>query len=134
MSTKNKRKVKPQTVLKAIPGSGGIVAVVAERMGVEWHTARRAIDENPSALQAFEGEMERRLDLAESVVIRNIQMAERQQDKGFFADTSDAKWYLSKKGKLRDYQDKQNVDLTNSDGTLKPPSVIEIVKHVEKDE
>lgn len=26
-----------------------------------------------------------------------------------------------------------NIDLTNSDGSLKPPSVIEIIKHVEKD-
>lgn len=114
-----KRKVKLKTILDAIPGSGGIVSTIADSMGVSWATARKALDENPEAFQAFEAEQEKRLDLAESVVIMNIQMAARQQKKGYFADTSDAKWYLSKKGKKREYGENSQVDLTNSDGTLK---------------
>lgn len=119
--------------MKAIKGSGGVISVIADTLGVAWHTANKAIEENEGAKQALENEMERRLDLSESVLIRNIEMAEAQQSKGFFADTSDAKWYLSKKGKHRGYVDRQEV--TGKDGEpLSPPQIIEVVKHVEKDE
>lgn len=110
MSTKGKRKVKTPTLLEAIKGSGGVVSVIADALGVAWHTADKAIQESEEAKQALSNEMEKRLDLAESVVIKNIEMAEKQQSKGYFADTSDAKWYLSKKGKNRQYGEKLEVE------------------------
>lgn len=110
MANKGKRKVKALTVLDVIPGSGGIINTIAESLGVSWHTAKRAIDESEEAKLALEAELEKRLDLAEGVVVMNIQMAAKQQRKGYFADTSDAKWYLSKKGKKRDYADKLGLE------------------------
>ena len=110
MGTKGNRKVKPTTILEAIPGSGGIIKTIAESLNVDWHTAKRAIEESPEATKALEAEMEKRADLAEGVIVMNIQMAARQQSKGYFADTSDAKWYLSKKAKARGYSDKVEVE------------------------
>ena len=110
MPNKGSRKAKLPNLLEAIAGSGGIVSAIAESMGVAWGTAKTAIDENPKAQELLEAELEKRLDLAESVVVMNIQMAVKQQKKGFFADTSDAKWYLSKKGKKREYGEKLAIE------------------------
>lgn len=120
MGTKGNRKVKPPTILEAIPGSGGIISTIADTLGVEWHTAKKAIEENEEAKMALENEMEKRLDLAESVVIMNIQMAKNQQKngKGYFADTSDAKWYVTRKGKRRGYG--ESVDVTTNGESIKP--------------
>lgn len=120
MTPKGKRKVEPKTILDAIPGSGGIISVIADTLGVDWHTAKKAIEENEEAKVALENEMEKRLDLAESVIIMNIQMAKNQQKngKGYFADTSDAKWYMSKKGKKRGYG--ESVDVTTNGESIKP--------------
>jgi len=114
MTTKGRRKIKPKTIMDVIPGSGGIISNIADSLGVDWHTAKKAIEENPAAKTALEDELEKRLDLSESVVIMNIQLAVKQQKKGFFADTSDAKWYLSKKGKKRDYSDKLGIEHSGS--------------------
>ncbi len=110
MSTKGQRKVKEPTILDAIEGSGGVILTIANSLGVDWHTAKRAIEESPEATAALEAEMSKRLDLAEGVILMNIQMAAKQQRKGYFADTSDAKWYLSKKGKGRGYAEKLELE------------------------
>lgn len=110
MSTKGNRKVKAQTVLEAIPDSAGIISTIAARMRVDWHTAKKAIEENEEAKLAYEAEVEKRLDHAESVILINIRKSIKQQEKGYFADSSDAKWYLSKMGKKRGYTD---LDITS---------------------
>lgn len=122
MSSKDKRKIKIPTLLEAIKDSGGVVLRVAERLGVDWHTAKKRIDENEEARTAFEAETENILDIAESVLVVNIALARKQQSKGFFADTSDAKWMLSKKGKRRGYG--EHVDVTSGGEAL----TIKIVK------
>lgn len=128
---KGKRKVKAENILDAIKGSGGVVLTIADALGVDWHTAKRAIEENEEAKAAFEAEENKVVDLAESVLLTNIQMAAKQQNKGYFADTSDAKWYLSKKGKKRGYGEKLELEhsgqvtwkeFLNGDGDAKPDS------------
>lgn len=128
---KGKRKVKAVSILEAIKGSGGVVLTIADALGVDWHTAKRAIEENAEAKAAYEAETNKMIDLAESVLLMNIQLAAKQQDRGSFADTSDAKWLLSKKGKARGYGDKleleHSVQVTwkefiNGDGNTKPDS------------
>lgn len=49
------------------------------------------------------------LDLAESAVLRNIKLAAQGE-----GDTADAKWYLTKKGKRRNYGDA--MELTGEGG------------------
>lgn len=111
MGTKDKRKIKIPSLLEAIKGSGGVISRIAETLQVDWHTAKKRIEENEQAKSAFEAESETLLDMAESVLVVNIAMARKQQTKGYFADTSDAKWVLSKKGKKRGYGD--NIDVTS---------------------
>ena len=91
---------------KAIVGSGGIISTVAARVGCGWITAKTYIDKNKSLKELYDAELETVLDVAESVVMGNIQAAQKQQKASNFTrqvDSNDAKWLLSKKGKRRGY-------------------------------
>ena len=84
-----------QVFLEAIPGTGGIVSAIARKVGCDWNTAKKYIDQYPTVKAAYDAECEAMLDLAESTVLKNIKDG----------DTADAKWYLTKKGKRRGYGD-----------------------------
>ena len=93
-----------QVFLEAIPGTGGIVSAIARKVGCDWNTAKKYIDQYPTVRAAYDAECEAMLDLAESTVLKNIKDG----------DTQDAKWYLTKKGKRRGYGD--TVALTGEGG------------------
>ena len=93
-----------QTFIDAIPGTGGIISAIARKVGCEWNTAKKYIDQYPTVRAAYDAECEAMLDLAESTVLKNIKDG----------DTQDAKWYLTKKGKRRGYGDA--VEVTGADG------------------
>jgi len=78
-----------QVFIDNMPGTGGIVATLARRVGCDWHTAKKYIDEYPTVRQAYDDECESINDLAESTLIKSIQDG----------DTASAKWWLSKKRK-----------------------------------
>ncbi len=90
-----------EQVIEAIKGSGGIVTSIARKMGANWHTAERYIKTYPTIGQAYKDECESVLDMCESSLFTNIKSG----------DTSDAKWFLSKRGKHRGYGDQ--VDVTS---------------------
>jgi hypothetical protein len=92
-----------QQFLEVIPGSGGIVSTIAKRLGCDWHTADTYINTHPTVKAAYEAERQSILDLCESVVFRNVQIAQESQRNGTVGDTSDAKWVLSRLGKERGY-------------------------------
>jgi len=99
-------------VLKQIDGSGGITLTVAQRLGCDWLTAKRYVEKWETTKRAFEAEREKVLDVAESVVNRNIQLAYRMQNETQQpVDSGDAKWVLSRLGKSRGYADKQELEL-----------------------
>ena len=79
--------------IKAIPGSGGIISTIAKRVGCNWQTAKLHIETMPTVAAAYADECETVLDMAESVLLKNIKEG----------DSADAKWYLSRKGKGRGY-------------------------------
>ena len=89
-----------QVFIDSIPGTGGIVSAIARKVGCDWYTVRRYIDNYPTVKAAYDAECEAMLDLAESAVLRNIKLAAQGE-----GDTADAKWYLTKKGKRRNYGD-----------------------------
>jgi len=64
-------------VLEAVKDSAGIVSNVARKLGCDWHTARRYIDEYATAQAAFDGETQRVNDLAEVKLIEQIQAGEQ---------------------------------------------------------
>jgi len=100
-----------ERLLEAIKGSGGITLTVAQRLGCDWVTAKRYIEKWESTKEAFRSENEQILDVAESVLSRNIRLAYRQQeDTGLPVDSGDAKWLLARKGKRRGYADKQEIE------------------------
>ena len=89
-----------QQFIDAIPGTGGIVATIAKRVGCVWRTAKKYIDTYPTVQDAYMDECEAVLDLAESVVIEAINDRDMQM----------VRYYLSTKGKHRGYVDKQEVE------------------------
>jgi hypothetical protein len=75
--------------IEAIKGSGGIISAIAARVGCEWSTAKKYIENYPTVAAAYADECEAINDLAESTLIRSIKAG----------DTADAKWWLSRKRK-----------------------------------
>lgn len=91
-------------VVAAIDGSSGIKSVIGRRLGVTRQTVSSYLNRWATARQAYEQEKKSVLDLAESVVIRNIQLARKQQeDTKEPANSSDARWILTMKGRERGY-------------------------------
>jgi hypothetical protein len=112
--TRREQYTKPQFI-KAIPGSGGIISTIAKRIGCDWATVKRRLDLDEELMELFQSERETVLDLAESVLITNIQLAAKQQKQlGVPADTGDSKWILSRTGKHRGYSERQ--EITGADG------------------
>ena len=80
-------------VIAAIKGSGGIVTTIANRLGAEWHTAKKLTEKWESTKQAVRDERETILDMSESTVLKSIKEG----------NTQDAKWLLSSLAKDRGY-------------------------------
>jgi regulator of replication initiation timing len=87
-----------------LPGCGGIVTTVAKRVGCDWHTARKWIDNHDTLKAAFTDERERVLDLCETKLINAINSG----------DIDSAKWMLSRLGRGRGYVERQ--EHTGADG------------------
>lgn len=75
--------------IAVIPGTGGIIATIAERVGCDWHTAKKYISNYATVQQAYQDECERISDMATSAVLKAIRDG----------DVPTAKWWLSKKRK-----------------------------------
>jgi hypothetical protein len=85
-------------------GCGGIITTVARRVGCDWHTASKWINEHDTLKRAFQDERERVLDLCETKLIDAINSG----------DIDSAKWMLSRLGRNRGYVERQEV--TGKDG------------------
>lgn len=104
-----------EQVIDAIKGSGGIKTHIAQKLGVNRLTIDRYLGRWPKVRKAYDDEVESLGDLAESVVITNIRLAEVQQrELGTQQDVSDARWYLARKCRDRGYADRSEV--TGADG------------------
>lgn len=117
-------KRKPELVVAAIKGSGGIKQTIADRLGVHRHTVDSYLERYPEAAQAMKNETEAQGDYAETVVLSAIhettqvttvdpktqepKVASKPTEKA--VDT--AKWYLSKKHRGRGYGDTIVIDPT----------------------
>lgn len=121
----NKNKFTAQQIIDAIKGTGGIIAVAARRLGCDWRTVDRYIKNYATVRQAYDQECETVLDLAESIMLKNLQLARKQQDdNNVTVDTGDAKWVLSMKGRRRGYAPTQRQEWEGKDGG---PLVIKVV-------
>lgn len=73
-----------QQFIDAIPGTGGIVSAIAERVGCRWHTAKKYINEYVTVHEAWEAERNRINDIAISNIVEAIKTG----------DLATSKWYV----------------------------------------
>ena len=71
--------------VKAIKGSGGVVSLIADAVGCQWHTAKKYIHEHPSVFQAWENERNSITDKARHNILMAIDSKDLQM----------SKWWLS---------------------------------------
>ena len=113
-----------EEVLKAIEGSGGIKATIALRLDVSRNTVDNYLKRWATAQEAYTQETETNTDIAESIILGNMQAALQQQrdlkkdNKPGIVESGDAWKYLQYKGRTRGYSpttrgENLNVDLTN---------------------
>jgi hypothetical protein len=95
-------KTTDKQIVEAIKGTGGIVSIVARRLGCDWHTADKYCKRNETTIQAIEDEKESLLDLAESTIGKSIQDG----------DVQTSKWLLMTIGKKRGYSEKQEMEIS----------------------
>lgn len=96
---------KKETLLEVIPGTGGIITKIAQRMGITWGTVKMWIDNDVDVRKAYKEECEKSLDFAESMLMKKIREG----------DTGAIRFYLRSKGKARGYMEysmNYNIDLT----------------------
>ncbi len=102
--------------IKAIKSSGGIISTIAKRVGCEWHTAKKYIEDYPTVQRAYTNETESVTDMAETALIKSISGQEAWA----------VKYYLSTKGKHRGYVEKQEVE--HSGEVRTPVTLVEVVR------
>lgn len=108
--------------LDAVPGSGGTISAISDRVGCEWETTERYRKKYKTLDQAIQAEKEVIDDTAVSVMTENIKLAQALQKKtGKPVDSGDAKWWLARKrrGEFGD-----NVDVTTKGERVKGYVVI----------
>ena len=98
----------------AIPKSGGIISVVAKRLGCEWHTVRDKIAKHETLQEMMRIESELVSDAARSNIVHDI-----VENK----DITTSKWYLTMKDP--EFMPKQQVEHTggiiiNYSGNVNP--------------
>ena len=94
-------------ILNAIQDSGAVMSVIAERLGVTWGTAKSYVLHYPSAVEAFEHEENRALDLAQSKLMEKV----------YAGDLNAIEFYLTKKGRRKGWG--SEAEALNWKGVLK---------------
>lgn len=103
-ATLGKTKVTKEQIVAAIKGSAGIKVVVADRLKVTRQSLENYIKRYPDLAEMIVQEREQALDMAELLVLTNIQIQRsRQQASGEPVDSSDAWKLLDKMGWKRGY-------------------------------
>jgi len=80
-------RISRQRIATAIPGSGGVISMIARRTGYSWHAVRDVIDADAELLQMLRDEHEAVDDMAEATLIGKIRDG----------DESVARWWLARR-------------------------------------
>lgn len=107
---------KVQDFIAAIPGTGGVITHIAQKVGCTWHTAKKYVTGYSTVQRAYDNECEKVLDAAETAIISVIMPPkDKAQRAGWEADLPTVKWYLTMKGGGRGYAPKRRLDIKVSD-------------------
>ena len=104
--------------IKAIPGTGGIISTIANRVGCDWHTAKKYIVNHPTVARAYQDECEKIGDLAETGLYTALRAETERDESGKVirvikpAEPWAVKFYLTTKARSRGYVLKQEVELS----------------------
>lgn len=77
---------KAKDFIKAIPGTGGVITSIAMKIGCDWHTVRKYIDEYPTVQAVYQAERHKVTDKAKNNIIEAI-----VNDK----DLATSKWWVT---------------------------------------
>jgi len=89
-------------IAEMIPGTGGLVRELAERLGCAWSTAKSYVDGSPRLQVLMHQESTRIIEIAESHIIEAIKAG----------DIALCKWYLRMKGQEKGYSMTTSIDVT----------------------
>lgn len=87
--------------IRAMPGTGGIVTVLANKVGCDWRTAKKYITEYATVAQAYEAERASIDDKAEHNILKAIMDGDLQM----------SKWWVQVK--KPEFSPKANIDVTS---------------------
>ena len=121
--SKPTKKLTIEQIEQALISNGGWFTQAAKALSCSHQAISKRVQQSERLQQVVEDVKAQYLDLAESKLLKKI----RDEDLGAIC------FYLKCKGKERGYIEKQQVDNTSSDGSMSPPSRIEIVP-VDNDE
>lgn len=99
-------------VIAAIKDSGGVMKVVADRLGVNWHTADSYIKKHKEFEKLLEIELNLYLDVATSHLLNNVNAGKEWA----------IKYFLDRKGESRGFSPK--TDITSKNEKINSGTVI----------
>ena len=105
---KQTRSYTKNDVLKAVEGCSGIISTVAGRLGCDWHTAKKYINQWTETRRAYADSMETVLDFVEGKAIERVKEG----------DGSMIRFILATKGRKRGYVRRRNRHRFNADMIL----------------
>ena len=92
-------------VLEAISNSGGVMSTIQQRLGCKsWDTARKYVEKWQDTRQAWETENNHADDLAQSVIIKDIQSGNVQTAKWWLERRRRKEFYISQRTQLEDIE------------------------------
>lgn len=110
------------TIREAVKGSRGFYSVIADRLGCEWHTAKKYVEMHEETKQMHINEDEANIDNSESKLFEKINGVEVTTGKfdaegneiTYTLPPSDAAimFHLKTKGKKRGYIERTEIDQT----------------------
>jgi hypothetical protein len=77
----NRRQFTAKQFIDAIPGTGGIISALADKVGCGWHTAKRYLEDYVTVAEAWEAERNKITDKAKHNIIKSIQGGDLQMSK-----------------------------------------------------
>jgi hypothetical protein len=97
----NKNQFTIEDFINAMPGTGGIIKTIAQKVGCDWHTAKKYITRFATIAHAYAAEKESVKDDVENSLIVKAKEG----------DVGAIKYYLSTQAKDRGYVEKSQIEL-----------------------
>ena len=88
--------------------------MACQEVGIDRQTYYNLLSRNPNFKKSVDDIQNIAIDFVENSLMRNIKAG----------DTTATLFYLKTKGKCRGYQEKQEIDVSNKDGSLAPKEII----------